>query len=372
MMAQPDQHDLGRRTTRPDGYEIGTRAKTKSHFSPLMRTVMLWQYLQLGLSGAVIACASIALPLHVGAQLEGDGSGPFRLEPVRSWEFQNPHVPVIASVIDSFRMAWVAPDRIAVMLMLGDKTHEVSGFGMSRIGAIALGEEGVWVGAGAVLYFADVSSRSVRQAHAFPEEGWITSIARSDGRVWVTYSRDRRGSLFELEERGRSKLRLVDVRALNHSVSTVHTFRKRSVIVQDRSHPYSVQEVIQGSSSGWSFAPDFEGFAGFPPDTTRWKVGSAMGVGSDHLVQWFVDLGSANRVAVVSSISGSSVERVTEYRVPLGLIQSMRSNGQEFILGAQEIPGGRRLILYRLVATLQGMPAGEAETPTRDASRTGV
>lgn len=277
---------------------------------------MFWYYLPLCLSGAVIACASTTLPPEVGAQLEGNGSGPFWLEPVRSWEFQNPHVPVVASAMDHRRIAWVASDRIAVMLMLGDETHEVSGFGKSRIGAVALGEEEMWVGAGAVLYCTDVSSRSVRQEHAFPEGGWITSIARSDGRVWVTYMGDGRGSLFELEKRGRSKLRLVGVRALNQAASIVHTFSERTVIVQDRSHPYAVQEVIQGSSSGWSFTPSFEGFPGFSPDTTRWKVGAAMGVGSDQLLQWFVDLGSGNRAAVVSSISGSSVERVTEYRVP--------------------------------------------------------
>jgi len=300
----------------------------------------------------------ILIPVGIGAGLAfasrgGDEAGwHFALDPERSWTLEHGEAPVLAAALETGGVAIVPPDRGRVILLGDVDPEEVEGFAASGLSALAAGSGEIWAAAGRALYRFERSGTDVREWHGFDGAGEIVRMARAPGRLWAVHGEQGFAWLsgFDLEA-GEDPEFLQRVELASMHVS-MHALPDGGVLVQDRLPPYALSKIDTGMSEAWRVVPDPAALEAFASNPGSWTVLSALPLGEGLVVQWYADLRSTARAAVIVNVEEDRVERVRQIDAPLGLIQAFDGGSQ--VLGVLEVPEGREVMVFRVEFAVDG------------------
>ncbi len=307
----------------------------------------------------VLIPALIVIPVGIGvglawAALGGEESAwHLALEPEGSWTLPYAEAPVLAAALSPGRLAVVPPDRQRVILFGGDERREVDGFGMSEVSALATEPGRVWIAAGRSIYAIETEDLEVREWHGFDGGGEILAMTHAPGRLWLVHGELGFAWLSVLAlNRGADPEPLGRIDLPSPQVS-LHGLAGGGVLVQDRLAPYTLRKVDEDLSEAWAVVPEGAAMREFDPDPASWTVLAALPIAQRGLVvQWFADLRSTARAAVLLNVERGEVERVRIVDAPLGLIHAFE--GGTRVLGAQEVPEGRELVVFRVELAPEG------------------
>lgn len=282
----------------------------------------------------------------VGCSEPESGDVVLMLRPMQSWLLTGEDAPVLATALSQDRIVFVPADQERLIAIVGGSESEITSFPGSQITALASDSESLWAGVASSVYSINPLSGSQTTAYTFDSRETIISIAVTRELVCAVLLADEEYGVTCLVRHGESLTIDLPSLSFGNARVTVTSTRDGTVLVQAQRHPFRLVQLTAGQRESWSFEPEGKEFMSIiAGDSLGWLVQAAVPITRNRILQWYSNVHSLQRLALVISVPDGNVIKMKLIEGPLGLVQAV-PNEQGSVLGSYEVPHGRYLTVY--------------------------
>jgi hypothetical protein len=295
-----------------------------------------------------------------GLLLAGCGPTPpveepeLRLEPIHSWTLTGDLMPTAASALSVDEVVFADRDGKRAFLLSDTEPTLLAEFKNETLRALTFEVDSrlVWLAVDRRIFSIDVSDPTLH--HDRPallqfefKTADVSSLWASASQVWVALASDESSRVVVLDRSQEGPLSVVSEHIFPGRMA-VFPFSEGAALAQQFRYPFVGHELKANGSITAAFRPDGQAFAEIIAENplASWVVGATLPLGDTLVLMWLSDLHALQRLAVLARRNSGAIIRVTPVEGAIGLVHRLPGEG-DFILGSQEIPGGRRLVIYQ-------------------------
>lgn len=275
------------------------------------------------------------------------GLGELAFVPVRGWTLDGALTPLRASAVDEETVLFLGSDRRSVYTVSDHDPRLVGRFDSGLVGAIASDGRRLFAANGARVYELMGSGEEPHMVFEAEDERVITSLVVRGSTMWLVADGDLAADAKVLHLTGDRADRVSDLPVRPYSTAVL-PWTDTAAMLLTETIPFSSVEVSEVGAAGMSFSARGEWFDAFVQERgpTEWRGATMIPIDDRLSILWANRLSSLERMALIIDRRTGEVVRGRSIEGPLGLVHKVPNS--DLVLGSQELPGARQLILYRI------------------------